>query len=137
MITVKHLSNTISCLHYLLIILVVIIHSRFYNSEMVCEDFHASFPVASSTSTILSSVIAQSAVPAFFLISGFLFFGMQNTFTKEDYLKKIKKRISSLVIPYVLWNCIYILYLVVAVDDFLGGGIPRLFYRRLAMVLLG
>ncbi len=106
MITVKHLSNTI-CLHYLLIILVVIIHSRFYNSEMACEDFHAAFPVASSTSTILSSVIAQSAVPAFFLISGFLFFGMQNTFTKEDYLKKIKKGYH----PWLFLMCCGIVYI--------------------------
>ena len=48
------------------------------------------------------SRITDCAIPCFFTISGFLFFiGVDKI---QDFFKKWKRRIRSLVIPYLLWN---------------------------------
>lgn len=51
----------------------------------------------------LFNEIGQDAVAPFFLITGFLFF---RNFKIDDYLKKLKTRLHTLIIPYLIWNCI-------------------------------
>ena len=47
--------------------------------------------------------ISECAVPVFFFISAMLFYrDYQNR--KEDYIKKIRRRITSLVVPYIIFN---------------------------------
>lgn len=48
----------------------------------------------------------------FLLISGFLFYpSKETTFDKTLYFSKLKRRVKSLLVPYLLWNLIaYILY---------------------------
>ena len=50
------------------------------------------------------------AVPLFFFISGFLFF-KEGTFDFALYKKKLKSRIHTVLIPYLLWNIIYFVIL--------------------------
>ena len=50
------------------------------------------------------------AVPLFFFISGFLFF-KEGVFDFALYSKKIKSRIHTVLIPYLLWNIIYFVIL--------------------------
>jgi surface polysaccharide O-acyltransferase-like enzyme len=59
---------------------------------------------------IISEGIARIAVPLFFLISGYLFF-CGFSFSTENYLKKIKSRINSLLIPFVFFNVATLLFL--------------------------
>ena len=54
----------------------------------------------------LNGAIVQIAVPAFFLMSGYLFFAGKETFSWAVYKRKINKKITSLLIPYILWNYI-------------------------------
>lgn len=49
------------------------------------------------------------AVPVFFIISGYFFFYHTKVFDKTTYVKKLKKRIKTLLIPYLLWNLLPIL----------------------------
>lgn len=52
--------------------------------------------------------LGETGVPGFFFISGFLFF-----LSKKTYSQKLKTRVHTLLIPYLLWNLILlILYLV-------------------------
>lgn len=46
----------------------------------------------------------------FFIISGYLYFCNIDKFTSKDYVIKSKKRLGSLIIPYVIWNLIYALF---------------------------
>lgn len=46
------------------------------------------------------------AIPGFFLISGFLFY--QNLQTKEDLLAKWRRRLQTLLLPYFLWNALFL-----------------------------
>lgn len=59
--------------------------------------------------TMFSKVIAHGAVPTFFFISGFLFFLKMVEFKKQQYWGKLKKRVHSLAVPYVLWNMLFLL----------------------------
>lgn len=50
-------------------------------------------------------ILSNTAVPIFFLISGYL------TFSKEkiDYKKHYSKKLKALIVPYIIWTIIYFL----------------------------
>ena len=48
--------------------------------------------------------MGETGVPAFFFISGYLFYVSQ-----RSYLSKLKSRASSLLVPYVIWNGLVLL----------------------------
>lgn len=58
----------------------------------------------------ISQGLARAAVPVFFLASGYLFFKGIESWEWSIYRKKIKKRLKTLVFPYVLWNTIFIIW---------------------------
>lgn len=51
-----------------------------------------------------SNELFRFAVPLFFMISGFLFFYTYEN-TKKCYVKKLKSRAKSLLVPFVIWTC--------------------------------
>ena len=69
--------------------------------------------------SLLSSIPGQTAVPGFFLISGYLFTrslsgGGGESSSKDLKLikEKLKRRVKTLLVPYLLWNTLYfIIYL--------------------------
>ena len=50
------------------------------------------------------------AVPLFFIISGALFF---RNYDNSKYFDKLKKRMNSLAIPYLVWNTVWMLFAIV------------------------
>lgn len=56
------------------------------------------------------------SVPIFFLISGYLFFYNPNNITVDYsyYIGKLKRRVSSLLVPYILWILLYYVYMRIA-----------------------
>lgn len=60
----------------------------------------------------------------FFFISGFLFFYKSGTFNRNIYGKKVKSRIKSLLVPYIIWNFIGFLVLSVKCLPLLSGIFP-------------
>ena len=100
------LSNTIDFLRFPLIIAVVFIHCDpapmvIGGKELVEKN---TYPIYSLLRWIVSEEVAKIAVPLFFFISGFLFFYRSPSLTISDYVKKLKKRARTLLIPYILWN---------------------------------
>ena len=63
---------------------------------------------------LLSHVVASIAVPIFYLISGFLFFVNFQEWSWDGYKKKMKNRVKSLFVPYLLWNVFPFLLIVSA-----------------------
>ena len=98
------LSKTIDFVRFPLIVGVVMIHSGLEDLVDISQ-----YPVFANISFLVSRVIALIAVPLFFFISGFLFFYKTNTFTKKLYLTKIKRRIHTLLIPYIFWNIVIVI----------------------------
>ena len=61
---------------------------------------------------ICSRLRSNCAVPAFFIISGYYFFYDINSLGnnhKSYFIGKWRKRLYSLLIPYLVWNTIYII----------------------------
>lgn len=99
-------SKTICFLRFPLIVGIVMIHSHY--TELIVEGNDlmkdANLPVYNFISYLFSEILAGTAVPLFFFLSGFLFFYKTATFSRTIYEEKIKKRIRTLLVPYLFWN---------------------------------
>lgn len=96
----QHTTYYITALRFPLALLVVFIHT--YNSAW-------QLTVTGSAPTgayFLSNVLPTFAVPMFFAISGYLFFLNVRDFTAGTYLDKLRRRVLTLAVPYVVWNLV-------------------------------
>ena len=110
-------SDVIAFLRFPLIIGVVMIHV-WWISTKGCE----SPQLYEVTYYLFKQILARIAVPMFFMFSGFLLFNKCVCYTPKIYLQKIKSRIWTLLIPYLIWNLITIVFengLISNIDDFL------------------
>ena len=101
-------STIIDRLRFPLILLVVFIHSfglPYEGAEPILLH-RGSFEIVR---TMLSGMIAHSAVPAFFFISGFLMFYHVENYSMPIYRRKMQKRLYTLLLPYLLWNLVALL----------------------------
>ncbi|RKE45338.1 acyltransferase family protein [Sphingobacterium detergens] len=117
-------SKVIDFLRFPLIVGVVFIHTDFSDIVMtgVKQISFVNYPVFSRIFFLFSRVIFEACVPLFFFISGFLFFYKTVGFSREIYLQKLKNRIRSLLVPYIFWNLLIILFLMLA-QTFLSGSL--------------
>lgn len=87
---------------FIMIVMVVYIHSYYKEAE------HYAF---SNRIQLFISGITAFAVPCFYTISGFLFFnGLDDL---EECRKRVAKRFKTLVIPYIIWNMVFVGWYVV------------------------
>lgn len=93
-------SKIIDLLRFPLMLLVVCTHS-FVKMESRC--FSSFFSIA------ISHVIAHLAVPLFFVFSGYLFFVHLEDWNWNEWKRKMRSRLKSVLIPYLLWICVCIL----------------------------
>ena len=96
------LSSAITWIRFPLIFLIILLHCysvvRLEGSHDIY--FKVLYP--------FSLWLGETGVPGFFFISGFLLF-----LSKKSYGQKIRTRLNTLVIPYILWNGLLLaLYLV-------------------------
>jgi len=106
----NYLSNKIRFVSFTSIILILYLHS--YNIKM--NFANESIKVYKGTFSYIiqdfvSDGICRIAVPVFFILSGFLFFINIEHLTKRIYIQKIRKRIKSLLVPFLIWSGIGIL----------------------------
>lgn len=99
-----YLSSKITIFYTLLIIMVVYIHSAYLEMfQYETSDFVWKFCGGLGLCSV--------ANPLFFIISGFLLVG--GVTTVLDLLKKLQKRVRTVVVPFILWNAIFVLWYVV------------------------
>ena len=60
----------------------------------------------------ISFVVTHVAVPLFYIISGYYFFYKMKEWNTSIYITKMKKRIKTLLIPYLVWITLFILLLI-------------------------
>ena len=86
-------------------VLVIFVHSTHFSLASLQAVPHSSFFSASFLIKIeffFSEFLGQVAVPGFFFLSGFLFFrGLDDA---KSWGRKVKSRVFSYVLPYLLWN---------------------------------
>lgn len=105
-----YLSKKLKLLSFIAIIFVVYLHSNnitinFDGETEVIKNGYNSF-----FQDFISHGITRIAVPLFFMISGFLFFiNIENDFLSK-YKIKVKKRIKTLLVPYLFWSIIGLVF---------------------------
>ena len=110
------LSKTFNYLRFPLIVGVVLIHA--YSSEVHFDDSSSSGIALENIFLdkfryLITSIFAGMSVPIFFLISGYLFFNNIEKFDLKTYKTKVKSRVATLLIPYLIWNCLVLLLFIV------------------------
>ena len=93
--------QTIDWLRFFLACLVVLLHAG-------ADGIQSSYPVYRTLCLLTTKGICQIAVPCFFFISGYLFFNHLEKWRFDIWRGKMSRRVSTLLIPYVLWNLIAI-----------------------------
>lgn len=69
-------------------------------------------------------------VALFFMLAGFLFFN-QFEWSGNNYLRKVRTRVKTLLVPFLFWNVLWLVIIAVAQNlpstaGFFSGGIPHL-----------
>lgn len=104
----KYQSDVINLMRFPLMVAIVFIHNDLMNFRYGTNYVNESLTVFPTIFNIISGGICRIAVPLYFVISGYLFFYRPNEKNKINYKNKLHRRIQTLVIPYVLWNTLYI-----------------------------
>lgn len=116
-------SGTIALMRIPLVVAVIFIHSigmpeyvqPYWNSFTGMDMFNW-------LRVCFSLVLPTVAVPAFFLISGYLFFRKTVNWDGRTYVAKMKRRLRTLVLPYILWNVLaFVLFSGPAFRGWLAG----------------
>ena len=130
----KYLSHKLTILYTLLIIMVVYIHSYYLEAEQ--------YSVALFLQKLTGGGLCRVANSLFFCISGYLFARNINNF--REVFQKQRKRMRTLLVPYILWNLIFVGWYVVLeytpgvsrfnnsvglVSQFMGQSVWEAFYN--------
>lgn len=113
-----YLSQKLKIISFILMILVVLLHSQMLS---------ISYGANKMIQTIITQEVTRIAVPLFFSISGFLFFINYKDPLRIFYKKKIISRCRSILIPYLLTSLIgitslYIMQLIPFTEYFFTRG---------------
>lgn len=106
----KYTSSKLLAISFLLKIIVVVSHS----ANLVLNIRNESTVISGTLNSFIQNVIAKGlssvAVPTLFIISGYLFFVNLKTSCNAEFTDKFKKRIKTLVVPYLFWSLFGILF---------------------------
>lgn len=102
----QYISKLISFMRFPMIVGIVMIHAKLgtvtFNSVNVLEQ--GNYNIFLYVSTFISHIVCNLFVPLYFIISGYLYFANVDKYNKKVYESKTKRRVRSLVVPYILWN---------------------------------
>jgi surface polysaccharide O-acyltransferase-like enzyme len=114
----EYLRVKIKVLSFFLVVLVVIVHA--YNTNQVTEPtgLYRIYGLNGFIQEYFCQGMNRIASPLFFIISGYLFF-VNLTGKRQDFVRKVKKRFITLIVPYLLWSLWGILFYI-----FLQSALP-------------
>lgn len=99
----KELSLKIKQLQFILCVFIVIMHSNNLSYDGI-----DGVNLLNLIEQGLGGGICQVAVPIFYFLSAYLFFW--NCYNKESIGDKLKSRIHTLLVPYLIWNTVWEIY---------------------------
>jgi surface polysaccharide O-acyltransferase-like enzyme len=116
-------SNVIEWVRFFCASAVVLIHARggALEKDGVISCYNGVYDLVR---ILFSEGLCRVAVPVFFFISGYLFFVHLEEWNYRIWIKKLKKRIRSLLLPYIFWNliCAFCSLGMICLSYFLKGG---------------
>ena len=104
-------SESLNLLRFPLAVIVLTIHI-FSTQGLKLQGQEISFdstPIFREINYFIDGFLHGQSVPIYFFISGYVFF-LGITLTRETYRRKIKNRVNTLLIPYIVWNAFTILF---------------------------
>lgn len=101
-------SQALDLLRFPLAVIIVIAHTfpelndgtLFFGRPYSFENY----PACSIALNLFSAFFRRQSVPIYFFISGYVFFLGIEHFGREEYSRKLKNRVKTLLIPYLIWN---------------------------------
>ncbi len=103
-------SQSLDLLRFPLAVVVLTIHT-FSTDGFTIQGNSVSlddFPILLETNYFINAFLRGQSVPIYFFISGFVFF-LGGELTGDKYLQKLKNRVKTLLIPYLIWNIVAVL----------------------------
>ncbi len=101
---------------YILAVLICVLHAYAYNYYLPLGDSWIA-KVDTAFHFFQNDMLPRVAVPLFLMISGYLFFV---NFTMSKYKTKLRSRVKSLLIPYLIWNTVGMLFQVATSFPFIA-----------------
>lgn len=121
--TFKEQLNALSVIKFPLMLAIVCIHVQTNPPQMTFDYFYVRF---------WGEAVGRIGVPLFFFISGLMFFGNVDNdksvsyFIRNSWKAKMKRRLRSLLVPYVIWNLTAFLFFYIKKDvDLTLGNLLR------------
>ena len=108
-----NISDVITWLRFPMIVGIILLHTPIIDRCIGGTVYYPSdnFPVLNVICNhVLKADICEAFVPLFFFISGFLFFYRAVPFTREIYVRKLRSRLHTLMVPYLLWNTAFMCF---------------------------
>ena len=102
--------KALDLLRFPLAVVVLVMHLWAIRSFEFAGEMYSleSQPLLRGICLFVDGFFAKQSVPIYFFISGFVFF-LGGQFTREVYIRKLKNRVKTLLIPYIIWNSIAII----------------------------
>ena len=95
-------------LSFVAVVFIVIIHNSATNQYTLTPDFFTQ--TTNGLHTFFAYIIGSIAVPFFFFVSGIAFF---RNYQQNLYFKKLKSRIKTILVPYLIWNIVGLLFAII------------------------
>ncbi|MCM1163157.1 MAG: acyltransferase [Muribaculaceae bacterium] len=114
------ISNAFRLLRLPLALMVVLIHSRPYYTGI--DD--SLLPAYNMQLRAVLNLL-NVAVPVFFFMSGWLFFRGGARLELSAWVEKLKRRVPSLLVPYVIGNLIFVLLILVKKSPLFAENFPQ------------
>ena len=105
----EFLRTKIKVLSFFLVVLVVFVHSYNIGVRMGTWEGQTTLGINYFLQEFFCNGFNRIASPLFFIISGYLFF-VNITGKRDDFIRKVKKRFITLIIPYLFWSLWGILF---------------------------
>lgn len=125
------ISASLDVLRFPLALIVVLVHviniddvGIYWDGNLIGNISEGS--TASSLKYIINVFTRGISVPVYLFISGFVFFKGMDCYSAQIYRNKINNRIRSLLIPYVIWNAVELLMIIIInttpLNNYTAGG---------------
>ncbi len=103
-------SQSLELLRFPLAVAIVVVHIFSTEGITILDNLvsTAEYPFFVVMNSIIDGFLRSQSVPIYYFISGFVFFyGIR--LTRDVYVRKLRNRVKSLLIPYLIWNAIAVL----------------------------
>lgn len=103
--------ESLDLLRFPLAIIVVIEHV--FGATYIINGGGKQYPVFSEVNLLIEGLFKGQSVPIYFFISGYVFF-LGITLTKQTYIQKLRRRVKTLFVPYIIWNTLAIIQILLS-----------------------